>query len=347
MCRESVLNDAVAIVLYRTLATFTTATVTMGSMVGALGMFFIIFTGSVAIGGILALCLALLFKHTHFRTDPDLHYMETCLVVLVPYMSYTLAEAFSLSGIVSILFCGITMAHYMRPNLSPWSQAATKNIFKTLALLAETFVFVYMVGCPPLLPFVLYVPLHAFTGVWCDQGMAAFLSNQKWTAIPFTLVAILGMVLGRAANVYPNVYLINRWRHPSNHIPEKHSMMLNISGLRGAIAFALACTSPRRLAHVWCFPALVPSLAAMLTAANGACSELACYSGRGDRRSNADVHSDHRPPHCFGHRRRHPYTGARAAQTTLRLARAARTVSRRGPKCLRKPRNAFLRDPRV
>jgi len=216
---ESVLNDAVAIVLYRTLATFTTATVTMGSMVGALGMFFIIFTGSVAIGGILALCLALLFKHTHFRTDPDLHYMETCLVVLVPYMSYTLAEAFSLSGIVSILFCGITMAHYMRPNLSPWSQAATKNIFKTLALLAETFVFVYM-------------------------GMAAFLSNQKWTAIPFTLVAILGMVLGRAANVYPNVYLINRWRHPSNHIPEKHSMMLNISGLRGAIAFALALNSP-------------------------------------------------------------------------------------------------------
>ena len=166
MCRESVLNDAVAIVLYRTLATFTTATVTMGSMVGALGMFFIIFTGSVAIGGILALCLALLFKHTHFRTDPDLHYMETCLVVLVPYMSYTLAEAFSLSGIVSILFCGITMAHYMRPNLSPWSQAATKNIFKTLALLAETFVFVYMVGCPPLLPFVLLcAPARVHRGV--------------------------------------------------------------------------------------------------------------------------------------------------------------------------------------
>jgi sodium/hydrogen exchanger 8 len=93
--------------------------------------------------------------------------------------------------------------------------------------------------------------------VWgggCDQGVAAFLSNQKWTAIPFTLVAILGMVLGRAANVYPNVYLINRWRQPSNHIPDNHRMMLNFSGLRGAIAFALACTWPRlrpqlRLTH--------------------------------------------------------------------------------------------------
>jgi NhaP-type Na+/H+ or K+/H+ antiporter len=119
-------------------------------------------TGSVAIGGILALCLALLFKHTHFRTDPDLHYMETCLVVLVPYMSYTLAEAYSLSGIVSILFCGITMAHYMRPNLSPWSQAATKNVFKTLALLAETFVFIYMVrGGPLTLPCAHAVVSHS------------------------------------------------------------------------------------------------------------------------------------------------------------------------------------------
>ena len=38
------------------------------------------------------------------------------------------------------------MAQYTRPNLSVDSQRNTQVIFKVLATLAETFVFIYMVG---------------------------------------------------------------------------------------------------------------------------------------------------------------------------------------------------------
>ena len=47
---ESVLNDAVAIVLFRVLAGFLHAPVTAAAIFKAVGLFFLIFLGSMAIG---------------------------------------------------------------------------------------------------------------------------------------------------------------------------------------------------------------------------------------------------------------------------------------------------------
>jgi NhaP-type Na+/H+ or K+/H+ antiporter len=54
-----------------------------------------------------------------------------------------LAEAWTLSGIVSILFCGIVMAHYTTHNLHPDTLSFSRRFFKVVAYGAETFVFVY------------------------------------------------------------------------------------------------------------------------------------------------------------------------------------------------------------
>lgn len=37
---------------------------------------------------------------------------------IIPWVSYLIAEALEFSGIVSIIFCGISMARYAIPNLS-------------------------------------------------------------------------------------------------------------------------------------------------------------------------------------------------------------------------------------
>ncbi|CAI5492081.1 unnamed protein product [Closterium sp. Naga37s-1] len=103
---ESVLNDAVAIVLYRTMLSFVT------TKVDGRGV-----------------CLALL---------------QACLLSLFPYMAYMLADAFELSGIVAILFAGMTMRYYTAPHLNEKALATTSSFFSILAKLSETFVFIYM-----------------------------------------------------------------------------------------------------------------------------------------------------------------------------------------------------------
>jgi NhaP-type Na+/H+ or K+/H+ antiporter len=59
-------------------------------------------------------------------------------------MAWMMAEALQLSGIVSILFCGIVMAHYTTHNLHPRTEIFSRRFFKTLAFGSESFVFIYM-----------------------------------------------------------------------------------------------------------------------------------------------------------------------------------------------------------
>eukprot|EP00362_Geleiidae_sp_MMETSP1317_P000925 CAMPEP_0201285608 /NCGR_PEP_ID=MMETSP1317-20130820/113573_1 /ASSEMBLY_ACC=CAM_ASM_000770 /TAXON_ID=187299 /ORGANISM="Undescribed Undescribed, Strain Undescribed" /LENGTH=91 /DNA_ID=CAMNT_0047611233 /DNA_START=202 /DNA_END=477 /DNA_ORIENTATION=- len=43
---------------------------------------------------------------------------ETCMVVLFTYLSYVIAEFFNVSGIISLMICGIMLAQYAYWNLS-------------------------------------------------------------------------------------------------------------------------------------------------------------------------------------------------------------------------------------
>jgi NhaP-type Na+/H+ or K+/H+ antiporter len=106
------------------------------------------------------------------------------LLVLFPYMSWMMAEAMQLSGIVSILFCGIIMAHYTTHNLSPETEEFSRRFFKTMAFGCESFVFIYM-------------------------GLATFTYEQDWEHWPIIVVAIIAMLISRLFNVYPNSFLIN------------------------------------------------------------------------------------------------------------------------------------------
>ena len=47
-------------------------------------------------------------------------------------------------GIVSLLFCGITLKHYAYHNMSQKTRIGTKHIFQVLAQLSENFIFIYL-----------------------------------------------------------------------------------------------------------------------------------------------------------------------------------------------------------
>lgn len=108
---ESVLNDAVAIVLYETLTIFLDQPATLQACLRAAGTFLAIFVGSMIIGVGFALLASLAIKSRYFRSDDTP--LESSLVVLLAYGSYMLADGLKLSGIVAILFCGMVRTTHM------------------------------------------------------------------------------------------------------------------------------------------------------------------------------------------------------------------------------------------
>ncbi|XP_076164400.1 na[+]/H[+] hydrogen exchanger 3 isoform X8 [Ptiloglossa arizonensis] len=213
---ESVLNDAVAIVLSGSIQNYGeryrsgSGGFETVAFFQAFGDFVGIFSLSLFIGATMGCITALLTKFTRVRDFPLL---ESALFVLMSYSTFLIAEASDLTGVVAVLFCGICQAHYTYNNLSPDSRQRTKQLFELLNFLAENFIFSY-IGVS-----MFTFPKHHF-----DPG--------------FIFAGFLCALLGRAANVYPLSFILNLARKPKISIDYQH--MLFFAGLRGAMSFALA-----------------------------------------------------------------------------------------------------------
>ncbi|XP_020090431.1 sodium/hydrogen exchanger 6-like isoform X1 [Ananas comosus] len=214
---ESVLNDAMAISLYRTMSSVRSNDSPGQNFFLVVLRFLETFVGSMTSGVGVGFVSALLFKYAGLDVE-NLHNLESCLFVLFPYFSYMLAEGLGLSGIVSILFTGIIMKHYTFSNLSEKSQNFAAAFFHLLSSLAETFVFIYM-------------------------GFDIAMEQHSWSHVGFIFFSILFIVVARAANVFSCAYLVNLVRPAHRQIPVQHQKALWYSGLRGAMAFALALQS--------------------------------------------------------------------------------------------------------
>ncbi|XP_049500284.1 sodium/hydrogen exchanger 6 isoform X2 [Panthera uncia] len=212
---ESVLNDAVAIVLSSSIVAYQPAgdnshTFDVTAMFKSIGIFLGIFSGSFAMGAATGVVTALVTKFTKLR---EFHLLETGLFFLMSWSTFLLAEAWGFTGVVAVLFCGITQAHYTYNNLSTESQHRTKQLFELLNFLAENFIFSYM-------------------------GLTLFTFQNHVFNPTFVVGAFVAIFLGRAANIYPLSLLLNLGRRSKIGSNFQHMMMF--AGLRGAMAFALA-----------------------------------------------------------------------------------------------------------
>ncbi|GAB2215281.1 hypothetical protein Droror1_Dr00019664 [Drosera rotundifolia] len=221
---EAVLNDAVAISLYRTMSMMNRQAASGQNIFMFVLGFLETFIGSLSTGksqkflnSIVILNSMNLFKYAGLDID-DLQNLECCLFVLFPYFSYMLTEGLGLSGIVAILFTGIVMKHYTYSNLSEKSQQFVSGFFHLISSLAETFIFIYM-------------------------GLDIVMEQHSWSHIGFIFFSIIFIVIARAINVFSCAYLVNLVRPLHRKIPMKHQKALWYSGLRGAMAFALALQS--------------------------------------------------------------------------------------------------------
>ncbi|XP_035221159.1 sodium/hydrogen exchanger 7-like isoform X3 [Stegodyphus dumicola] len=213
---ESILNDAIAIVLAGSIGNY-------AEMYGkgedgfqssaafqSVGNFLYIFICSFLIGSGTGCLTAALTKFTRLCDFPLL---ESSLFVLMSYSTFLMAEAADLTGIVAVLFCGICQAHYTYNNLTLESRARTKQLFELLSFVAENFIFCYI-------------------------GVSMFTYQKHYWHVGFIITAFIAIAVGRALNIYPLSLLLNLGRH--NKIPLSFQHVLFFSGLRGAMAFALA-----------------------------------------------------------------------------------------------------------
>lgn len=205
---ESILNDAIAIVLTTTVSRIPN-TDTGEAIVSALKTFFTMFFASAGIGVVFALISALLLKHIDLRKHPSL---EFGLMLVFTYAPYVLAEGIHLSGIMAILFCGIVMSHYTHFNLSTVTQITMQQTMRTLAFIAETCVFAYL-------------------------GLAIFSFNHR-CELALVIWSLILCLIGRAANIFPLAWMVNKFRE--HKITKKMQFVMWFSGLRGAISYALS-----------------------------------------------------------------------------------------------------------
>jgi NhaP-type Na+/H+ or K+/H+ antiporter len=182
---ESALNDAVAIVLFRTLAEMLENGVANSKdIVEAAGEFAFHFSiealGSPILGIVFSFLTALVFKYGDLREHKI---MELSLYVLLMYIPFILAEVTFFSGIVTIFFTGMSARRYIAPNVSDETKHNAEVIFKLTAYLAETCIFL-------------------------ELGLSVFgLSGSfNWRFIACAFVAAL---LGRAVSIYPISILFN------------------------------------------------------------------------------------------------------------------------------------------
>jgi sodium/hydrogen exchanger 8 len=216
---EAVLNDAIAISLFKTFFKFYNPDGpdwSESDIPNALLSFIIVSSLSIILGVGLGLGASWLYKHTELSDYPSL---ETALLLCFCYLCYAIAEAVGLSGILSIFFQGVVLSHYNSYNLSATAHVASEQIFSTFATLTETMVFIYM-------------------------GMGVFTGRfQNWD-IKFSILALTFCLIGRFLNIIPLSWLANQCRRGEQKIPGKMQAVLWFAGLRGAIAFALAENMP-------------------------------------------------------------------------------------------------------
>lgn len=227
---ESILNDAVAITLFGSFVNLVKSGEAVDGQVALriLLEFCGCFLASTLIGVAGGLATALLLKtarlgagacegeHFYFNVP------ELGVTLVMAYVPFLAAEACDFSGIVAIMFAGITTRHYAHFNLTQVTRQIFLPTVELIASLCETYVFILL-------------------------GLGVFLMRRaySWPLIGWTLLACL---VGRALNVYPLALLTNKLSSgPIMSVKEMH--MVWMAGLRGVIAFICALGFPKQEDH--------------------------------------------------------------------------------------------------
>ncbi|XP_044523861.1 sodium/hydrogen exchanger 1 isoform X2 [Gracilinanus agilis] len=204
---ESLLNDAVTVVLYHLFEEFSGfPQVTLRDIVLGFLSFFVVSLGGLFVGVIYGIVAAFTSRFTsHIRV------IEPLFVFLYSYMAYLSSEIFHLSGIMALIACGVIMRPYVEANISHKSHTTIKYFLKMWSSVSETLIFIFL-------------------------GVSTVAGSHHWNWT-FVISTLLFCLIARVLGVLGLTWFINKFRIVK--LTPKDQFIIAYGGLRGAIAFSL------------------------------------------------------------------------------------------------------------
>ncbi|XP_032681854.1 probable Na(+)/H(+) antiporter nhx-9 isoform X2 [Odontomachus brunneus] len=206
---ESLLNDAVTVVLYHMFEAYSEmgpSRIIYTDVLSGLASFLVVAIGGTIIGIIWGFATGFVTRFTH-----QVRVIEPIFIFVMAYLAYLNAEIFHMSGILAITFCGITMKNYVEANISHKSHTTVKYTMKMLSSSSETIIFMFL-------------------------GVATVNNAHNWNTW-FVVMTIVFCSVYRAVGVIVLTALANQFR--LHKLDKVEKFVMSYGGLRGAVAFAL------------------------------------------------------------------------------------------------------------
>lgn len=231
---ESLVNDASALVAYR-YAVSAVAGVAFVTWKAAL-QFLLVLGGGFLVGFILARVLAWVLRF--FRTN-DL--VVIGLMLLMPFVTYLVAEHFHVSGVIAVVVLGLGMSWLSREKFPDKTKAQSRNFWDVIIFLLNGFIFLLI-------------------GIEFPVVLKMMRGEDVWPFIGYALVITVAALAIRMARVYLQQFNLQRafqGRRPVS--PEalfdsRTSFIITWSGMRGIVSLAIALGLPVALESGEDFP---------------------------------------------------------------------------------------------
>ena len=211
---ESLLNDGVAIVLYKILL--------VGAVTGVLSVgkgiaeFAIVIVGGLLTGSVIGVGAAMLLRGLD-------RLPAAALSIAVAYGSFMFAESvLHASGVMAAVAAGITIGGLMKSRAQQPVRELLRDLWDALAYIANALLFL-------------------FIGLALDFELL----RENLAAIG---VAIAAVLVSRPLVVFPLVTMLEKCAHIPR-VDNRNSAVIVWAGLRGGVALALALALPEELAQ--------------------------------------------------------------------------------------------------
>ena len=212
---ESLLNDAVTVVLYKIVVNFLGRDdVRAQDIFIGIAAFFIINTGGIIVGLVFGVVSCLMTR------IPS--HLEVIFLFVGNYGAYLLSDVLGWSGLVAMITSGMIQSSYAFHNLSTGSKETCRNMSRMMADLCEGLIFLLI-------------------GVQVTAGQL----HWHTSFIVYQLIVCLGV---RAIVVFGLTWCLNRFEVNYVRISLTEQFILAYGGLRGAVALSLVyMIDPKRV----------------------------------------------------------------------------------------------------